>query len=742
MGGKQNTLSFAPADRLRYTWNMSLDELLEKAGRYLPPEKIELVRRAYDFAAEAHKGQLRKTGDPYIEHPLQVALILARVQLDASSLAAALLHDVPENCGIAIAELEAKFGPEVAKLVDGVTRLGKISWRAPGDSQARHQQAENLRKMLVAMAEDLPVVFIKLADRLHNMETLGPLPREMQRRIAQETLEIYAPLAHRLGIWELKWRLEDLSFRYLERAKYDKIAKLIAARREQRESFIAQIIEIIEAEFKRVGIKVDISGRPKHIYSIYQKIQRYQALGKDFDDIYDLLALRVLVGSVSDCYNALGVIHSLWRPIPGEFDDFIANPKANGYQALHTAVMYMGTMPLEVQIRTREMHKFDEYGVAAHWRYKEVGEKDIHFEERIAWLRQLIDWHRELAGAEEFLESVKTDIFIDQVFVYTPKGEIKDLPRGATPLDFAYRVHTELGHRCIGTKVNGKLVPLNYQLNNGDVVEIMSAKGEKGPSRDWLNPHLGYLRTSHAQEKVRQWFRRQERAENIERGRALLEKEMMHLGLKPTEREGLARLFDFDSVDDFLAAIGYGGVSTHQIAVKLSAQSPTQAKAAAPPAPPEATISVLGMGDLVTNLARCCHPLPGDPIIGYITRSRGVTIHRRDCYNVVHEDEKERLVAAEWGNTDSLYPVSIQVEAWDRVGMMRDITTIMAEEGVNIGSVNLTHHEDHSVSLYFTFQTRDLAQLSRLMGKIDGIKGVTNVFRVGDEVTSKPKSST
>jgi guanosine-3',5'-bis(diphosphate) 3'-pyrophosphohydrolase len=730
---------------LRYTWDMSLAELLEKAEKYLPPEKVELVRRAYDYAAEAHKGQTRKTGDPYIEHPLQVALILARVQLDANSLAAALLHDVPENCGIPIAELESKFGPEVAKLVDGVTRLGKISWRAPGDTQARHQQAENLRKMLVAMAEDLPVVFIKLADRLHNMETLGALPREMQRRIAQETLEIYAPLAHRLGIWELKWRLEDLSFRYLERAKYDKIARMISGRREQREGFITQIIEIIEAEFKRVGIKAEISGRPKHIYSIYQKIQRYQALGKDFDDIYDLLALRVLVGSVSDCYNALGVIHSLWRPLPGEFDDFIANPKANGYQALHTAVMYMGTMPLEAQIRTREMHKFDEYGVAAHWRYKEGGEKDIHFEERIAWLRQLIDWHRELSGAEEFLESVKTDIFIDQVFVYTPKGEIKDLPRGATPLDFAYRVHTELGHRCTGAKVNGKLVPLNYQLNNGDVVEIMSVKGEKGPSRDWLNPHLGYLKTSHAQEKVRQWFRRQQRAENIERGRALLEKEMRHLGLKPTEREELAKLFDFDNVDDFLAAIGYGGVSTHQIAVKLSAESPqppAQTKPAAPPTPPEATVSVLGMGDLATNLARCCRPLPGDPIIGYITRSRGVTIHRRDCYNVVHEDEKERLVAAEWGHSDSLYPVSIQAEAWDRVGLIRDITTVMAEEGVSIGSVNLTNHADHSVSLYFTFQTRDLAQLSRLMGKIDGIKGVTNVFRVGDEVTSRPKSST
>jgi guanosine-3',5'-bis(diphosphate) 3'-pyrophosphohydrolase len=721
---------------------MSLAELLEKAEEYLPPEKIALVKEAYNFAAEAHKGQMRKSNDPYIEHPLQTALILAELQLDASTLAAALLHDVPENCDIPISELEARFGSEVSQLVDGATRLGKISWRAPGEALARQQQAENLRKMLVAMAEDLRVVFIKLADRLHNMLTLAPLAAQKQRSIAQETLEIYAPLAHRLGIWELKWRLEDLSLRYLEPGKYQQIAKLIDARRDQRESFIAQIIQILEREFERVGLRAEISGRPKHIYSIYQKMKRYAAQDKHFDDIHDLLALRILVGSVSDCYNALGVIHSLWRPLPGEFDDFIANPKSNGYQALHTGVMYRGTIPLEVQIRTRDMHHIAEYGVAAHWRYKEGEKKDIHFEERIAWLRQLIDWHRELSGAEEFLESVKTDIFIDQVFVYTPKGEIKDLPKGSTPLDLAYLVHTELGHRCIGAKVNGKLVPLNYQLNNGDVVEIVSSKGDKGPSRDWLNPHLGYIKTSHAKEKIRQWFRKQERAENIERGRVLLEKEMRHLGIKPTEREELAKLFKYESLDDFLAAIGYGGITTHQIAVKLSAQQPPPAKEVAQPKPPEATIQVLGMGDLVTHLARCCRPVPGDKIIGYVTRSRGVTIHRQDCYNVVHEDEKERLIAVDWGQTDSLYPVSIQVEAWDRVGLIRDITTIVAEEGVNIASVNLTHHDDHSISLYFTLQTRDLAQLSRLMGKIDGIRGVTSVSRVGDEATTKPKSST
>jgi len=722
---------------------MSLDQLIEKAQGYLPPERIALVEDAYNFASKAHQGQVRKSGESYIEHPLQIALTLAELQLDASTLAAALLHDVPENCGIPVSQLEAKFGSEVSKLVDGTTKLGKLSLHAPTVA-TRESQAENLRKMLVAMAEDLRVVFIKLADRLHNMRTLDALSPEMQRSIAQETLEIYAPLAHRLGIWELKWQLEDLSFRYLEPEKYRQIANLVAARRAQRENFIAQVIQILKGEFERVGLRGDMSGRPKHIYSIYQKMEKYSAQEKHFDDIHDLLALRILVGTVSDCYNALGVIHSLWRPLPGEFDDFIANPKSNGYQSLHTTVMCLGTTPLEVQIRTRELHHFAEYGVAAHWRYKEGEKKDMHFEERIAWLRQLIDWHRELSGAEEFLESVKTDIFIDQVFVYTPKGEIKDLPKGSTPLDFAYRVHTELGHRCIGAKVNGKLVPLNYQLSNGDVVEIVSSKGAKAPSRDWLNPHLGYIKTSHAREKIRQWFKRQERTENVERGRELLEKEMRHLGIRPSEREELAKLFKYDSLDDFLAAIGYGGVSTHQIALKLSAQQeqpPVKAEVTQPK-PPESAIWVLGMGDLVTHLARCCRPLPGDKIMGYVTRSRGVTIHRQDCYNVVYEDEKERLIAVEWRQTDSLYPVSIQVEAWDRVGLIRDITTIVAEEGVNIASVSSVHHDDHTVSEYFTLQTKDLAQLSRLMAKIDGIRGVIGVSRVGDEATIKPKPST
>lgn len=720
---------------------MSFSQLKEKAQGYLLPEKIAMVEDAYHFASKAHEGQVRKSGGPYLEHPLQTALILSELQFDASSLAAALLHDVPENCGIPISKIEADFGSEVAKLVDGTTKLGKLSWQADGVA-TRESQAENLRKMLVAMAEDLRVVFIKLADRLHNMRTLEALSSEKQQSIAHETLEIYAPLSHRLGIWELKWQLEDLSFRYLEPGKYHQIANLVAARRAQRESIIAQVIQILKGEFDKVGLRADMSGRPKHIYSIYQKMEKYSALGKDFDDIHDLLALRVLVDTMPDCYNAVGITHSLWRPLPGEFDDFIANPKSNGYQSLHTTVMCLGTTPLEVQIRTHDMHHITEYGVAAHWRYKEGEKKDIHFEERIAWLRQLIEWHRELSGTEDFLESIKTDIFSDQVFVYTPKGEIKDLPKGSTPLDFAYRVHTELGHRCIGAKVNGKLVPFNYQLNNGDVVEIMSAKGDKGPSRDWLNSHLGYIKTSHAREKIRQWFKKQERAENIERGRELLEKELRHLGMKLSGREELAKLFNYDSLDDFLAAIGYGDITTQQIALKLAAQ-PEQPRVIAEvkaPKPPASAIKVLGVGDMLSQLASCCRPVPGDRIIGYVTRSRGVTIHRQDCYNVINQDEKERLVNVEWGQNGSLYPVSIQVEAWDRVGLVRDITILVAEEKVNITAVSFINHDDHTTSTFLTLETKGLAQLSRLLSKIDGVSGVISVTRVGDEATIKASS--
>ncbi len=476
-------------------------------------------------------------------------------------------------------------------------------------------------------------------------------------------------------------------------------------------------------------------------------MDKYAAVGKDFDDIHDLLALRVLVSSVTDCYAALGIIHSLWHPLPEEFDDYIANPKPNGYQSLHTGVMCLGATPLEVQIRTRQMHHFDEYGVAAHWRYKEGDASDLHFEERVAWLRQLIEWHREFTGAEEFLESVKTDIFIDQVFVFTPQGEIKDLPKGSTPLDFAYRIHTELGHRCIGAKVNGRLVSLTYGLKNGDAVEIMQSKAAKGPSRDWLNPHLGYIKTSHAKEKIRQWFRKQEREENVERGRELLDREMRRLGIKFMERGELAKIFNYESVDDFLAALGCGEITVHQIALKLSVQQ-ERPKAVIEHKPPKQVppkVRVLGVGDMLTQLARCCSPVPGDKVVGYVTRNRGVTIHRQDCYNVLHEDERERLVPVAWEPTDLTYPVSIRVEAWDRVGLVGDITTLVAEEKVNITIISSVDHGENIpagyFNLYITLETKNLAQLSRLLVKIEGIRGVIGVARVDSGVALKTSPS-
>ncbi len=711
---------------------MEFNRLLEKAREYLPSEKIAVVEEAYKFAAEKHKGQVRLSGDPFLEHPLQTAYILAELQLDSGSLAAALLHDIPEETGVPIADISARFGPEIAKLVDGVTKLGKVSLTNPG-APASASQAENLRKMLVAMAEDLRVVFIKLADRLHNMRTLSHLPKDRQLRNAQETLDIYAPLAHRLGIWELKWQLEDLSFQYLKPQEYARVARLVDLRRNQREKFIERAIELLKKEFDHAGLAADISGRPKHLYSIYQKMEKYSAAGRDFGDIYDLFALRVLVGSKDECYIAMGIIHNLWHPLPDSFDDYIGNPKPNGYRGIHTAVMCLGTTPLEIQIRSREMHHIDEYGAAAHWSYKSGGKIDMQFEERVAWLRQIIEWHRELSGAEEFLESVKTDIFIDQVFVYTPNGEIKDLPKGATPLDFAYRVHTDLGHRCVGAKVNGKLEPFNYILKNGDIVEIISSKNPRGPSLDWLNPNLGFVNTSHARAKIRQWFNKQERTENIERGKQILDKEIRRLGIK-TERQTLAELFGYESLDDFLAAVGNGSVTAHQIVLKLAAQeekAPGVVEVAAPKST-ASMVQVLGVGDLMTSIAQCCHPVPGDKIIGYITRSRGVSIHREDCHNVVNEDEKERLVPVAWGQSDDhFYPVNIQVEAWDRVGLMRDIATVVAEEKVNITSVNLGDSVGGTTSMFLTLETKGLAQLSQILKKIDGVKGVISVSRVG-----------
>src|SRR3989454_8539269 len=546
--------------------------VLSRVASYLAPKGMDLVQEAYAFAAERHAGQLRKSGDPAITHPLHAAETIANLQLDASTIAAALLHDVQEDCGVTNQEIAKRFGSEVAVMVEGVTKLGLIGGQAAEPRTGEERvQAENLRKMFLAMAQDLRVVIIKLADRLHNMKTLWALKPDDQRRIARETMEIYAPLAARLGIWDIKWQLEDLSFRYLQPDEYKFVADLIDAKRQVRETYVTQVTDVIREELKKHGIQAEIQGRAKHIYSIHNKMEKNAAEGKSVDEIYDLLAVRVLVETVTDCYTALGVVHGLWRPLPGAFDDYIANPKESMYQSLHTTVMAVHAQPLEVQIRTYEMHRMAEYGIAAHWRYKEGSRRDVRYEEQLAWLRQLMDWQRELSQAEELVEAVKTDIFQDQVFVFTPKGEIKDLPTGSTPLDFAYRIHTDLGHRCIGAKVNGKLVSLDYHLRNGDVIEIMASKSSKGPSRDWLNPNLGFIRTTHAREKIRQWFKRQERAENITRGREMVEKQLHRLGSSLSEMEAqLLKLFKFDDVEDFLLRVGYGEISTQHIASKLA----------------------------------------------------------------------------------------------------------------------------------------------------------------------------
>ena len=724
----------------------SLDSLLEIASKHLPPADLEVIKKAYEMAEVAHRGQLRMSGDPYIQHPLATAVTIASLRMDAALIAAGLLHDVPEDTGRPLALIEEQFGPEVAKLVDGVTKLSRVRWvpkEQSGEGTVKEKRrvddqayrAENVRKMFLAMADDVRVVLVKLADRLHNMKTLGFLPPEKRRRIAQETLEIYAPLANRLGIWQIKWQLEDLAFRHLEPVKYKEIAGSIKSRRAARERYISRVEAVLEEELKKAAIPADISGRPKHIYSIYRKMERQ---GTDISQIYDLQAVRIIVGEVRDCYTVLGIVHSLWHPLPGQFDDYIASPKESMYQSLHTTVLCLDAKPLEIQIRTREMHQLAEYGVASHWRYKEGLKKDAKFDAKIAWLRQLMDWQQDMMiGAQEFVDSLRTDVFQDQVYVFTPKGEIKELTAGATPLDFAYRVHTDVGHRCVGGKVNGRLVSLDYQLKNGDIVEILTSKSSRGPSRDWLNPNLNYIKTIHARDKIRQWFKKQQRDENIARGREMLEKELKRLGLDFGKLDEVASAFKYEKSDDFLAAVGYGDINTHQVAQRLS-PAPVEEElpptVAAIPIADTRGIQVQGVGDLLTRLARCCNPVPGDPIVGFITRGKGVTVHRTDCPSVINEDEPERLVKVEWGRMDhQTFPVTIRVDAWDREGLVRDVAAVVADEKVNIASASVTVHKDRTATLTATLEIASIDRLARVLAKVEGIKDVFSVTRDGGQ---------
>ncbi len=695
----------------------------------------ELLRRAFDLASQAHADQKRASGEPYIQHCLAVAQMLAELRLDTATLAAALMHDTLEDTRVTYGELEGEFGGEIARLVDGVTKLGQID-QLSGMSERNIQEdakAESLRKMFLAMVEDVRVVLIKLADRLHNMRTLSSLPEDKRKRIARETLEIFAPLANRLGIWQIKWELEDLALRHLEPDTYKEIAALIDERRPDRERYIAKIVSRMQEELNRVGIQAETSGRPKHIYSIYRKMKRKEV---GFDQIYDVRGVRLIVEATQDCYAALGVIHNLWRPIPGEFDDYIATPKDNMYRSLHTAVVGPEGRPLEVQIRTWEMDYTAELGIAAHWRYKEGHKQDLAFDNKIAWLRQLMEWRQEVTDAHEFLDSLKTDVFQDRVYTFTPKGDIIDLPYGSTPIDFAYHIHTEIGHRCRGAKVNGKLVNLDYQLHNGDQVEILTAK-RGGPSRDWLNPHLGYIRTSRARGKIRQWFKRQNRDENIVQGREVLERELKRLGLDEVSFDQLAKQFGFEKIDDFLAAIGAGDINAHQVAARAlelmrpGVEIPELPPARVTPMALPTGVRVRGVGDLLTNLAHCCNPLPGDRIVGYITRGRGVTIHRQDCPNFLRINDHERLIEVDWGvEIAETYPVNVRVEAYDRQGLIRDIAAVVADESINMSAANVvTHKKDHMATMLVTLEIADIDQLSRVLTRIGRLPNVVEARR-------------
>ena len=711
-------------------------ELLARVRELTPHVDLDLIRRAYLFAREAHADQTRASGEPYISHSVAVAMILAELRLDAVTIAAALLHDVPEDTTHTIEEIRSKFGSEVAGLVDGVTKLGRIEWKS-----REERQAENLRKMFLAMANDIRIILIKLADRVHNMRTIEYLPEWKQKRTAAETLEIYAPLTERLGIGSIKRELEDRAFAVLEPEASREISSQIERSRQDQEALLARVVETLYHEFNRAGIRIDrghITGRPKHVYSIYQKMQRPKYQGQGVGRIYDRLAIRVVVNDVRECYETLGVAHALWKPIPGEVDDYIANPKTSGYQSLHTAVICEG-QPLEIQIRTAQMHHAAEHGIAAHWRYKEGGRKsDPGFEQKLSWLRQLLEWHQELRDPREFVHSVKLDLFQNEVFVFTPRGDVIDLPAGATPIDFAFRIHTDVGYHTVGAKVNGRLVPLSHRLQSGDIVEVSTNKNSAGPSRDWL----AFAQTSNARTKIRQWFKRERRDENILRGREMLEKELRRTGsvaaaMKADRLREAAVLVGLPDEDELLAALGNGDVSLLQIVQSLRGQPAAEE---APPAAPAATappstargVRVRGVDNVLMRFGRCCSPLPGDRVLGYITRGRGVSIHRADCPNIQFlRTQPERLVEVEWeASPDGTYHVEIEVEALDRVGLLKDILGAVTETKTNVVSVNARVRKDKVGIVNIVVDIRNVTQLTAVMQRIGVVPEVYSVERV------------
>jgi GTP pyrophosphokinase len=735
---------------------MALENLLKVLPDNYSVVDRETITRAYQFAEKAHSGQKRASGEPYITHCEAVAIILAELRVPPAVVIAGLLHDTVEDTTVTLDDIRNEFSDEIARLVDGVTKLtnlprvsradqqkNEIASSEPSDeteenegvgtisqrSRRKDLANETLRKTFLAMGDDIRVVLIKLADRLHNMRTLGFMPEQKRRRIARETLEIFAPLANRLGIWQMKWELEDLAFRYVDPDKYKEIAEKLAERRKDRETEIEQIIQHLKKTLDEAGIQAEITGRPKHIYSIYRKMQEKS---RPFEMVLDLRAVRLIVADVPACYAALGVIHTHWRPIPHEFDDYIAAPKDNFYQSIHTAILYDDGKPLEVQIRDTSMHQNAEYGIAAHWRYKEKGPRDETFDRRINWLRKLMDWRQDVEDAQEFVDGMKSDVFEDRVYVFTPRGDIIDLPSGSTPIDFAYHVHTEIGNRCRGAKVNGKLVTLDYNLKTGDQVEVLTAK-QGGPSRDWLNSNLDLVKTQRARSKIRQWFKRQDREQNLTQGKLALEREFHRLGLGNVDLEKLSRAFEYKTLEDLYVAIGDGDISTGRLVNRLSEVDkdkdpllqahPTETKIT------NDSVTVLGLKGLLTSMARCCNPAPGDEIVGYITRGRGATIHRRDCPNILRMKDKERIVKVSWGEAQKTFPIMIQIKAYDRQGLMGDISNTLSNENVNLQDINLkvTHN---LATINLLIDVEDIEQLSRLLTRIENLPNVMEAHRL------------
>lgn len=721
---------------------MSESEFLDKL-KHLFPQGSGLAEKAYYFAEEAHRGQLRNSGEDYIQHPLEVAKILLELEMDEATIAAALLHDVVEDTPCTIEDIEKEFGPQVALMVDGVTKLGRIPYKTKVE-----QQVENLRKMFLAMAKDIRVILIKLADRLHNMRTLKYHSPEKQKEIAQETIEIFAPLANRLGIFRIKWELEDLSFRYLKPQEYYDLSEGIAFKRREREDHINGVIEQLRHRLGEVGIHVEIAGRPKHFYSIYRKMMTQN---KELNEIYDLTAVRVIVDSVNDCYGALGIIHTMWKPLPGRFKDYIAMPKPNMYQSLHTTLVGAHGEPFEIQIRTWEMHRTAEYGIAAHWKYKEGGKAiSGSFDQKLSWIRQLLEWQHDSKDAGEFMESLKIDLFSDTVFVFTPKGDVVELPAGSCPIDFAYRVHTDVGHRCVGGKINSRIVPLDTKLVNGDIVEILTSKQSSGPSQDWLS----FVKTSQAKSRVRQWFKKEKREENIARGRESLEREIRKLGLepsailKPDTLLAFAKSYNITNIDDLFAAMGDGAVTINKFLMRLredlskeekeklqlAALQLGEVKPSSGSGKSSQGVRVKGVDNILVRFSRCCNPLPGDDIVGYITRGRGVSIHRRDCENIRAHDEEElnRMVEVIWDDSqpDTIYPVDIEIFGIDRARLVTDVMNTVMETRTHILGINARVSKDQMAHIQLRIEIRNLGNLYNVMQKIRRVKDVSSVERV------------